>query len=77
MFRNALICHQECGYGKFMTLKDPKIVAFKMINCVDYINLRPTGRSDQGVGSCLGAHCWAAGSADVRPPRAVAGEASG
>lgn len=59
MFKNALICHQECVCGKFMALKDPKIVPFKMIKCINYINLRPSRKiSSLGVTSCLAAHFW-------------------
>lgn len=50
---------QECVYRKLMALKDPKIVPFKMINCVDYINLRPTRKiRSLAVSSSLLAHCW-------------------
>lgn len=46
MFKNALICHQACVCGKSKALKDPKIVPFKITNCVDFINWGPCERSD-------------------------------
>lgn len=54
MFKNALICHQECVYGKFVALKDPRIAPFKKINCAGYVTLRPTRKiGSLGIGSCL------------------------
>lgn len=58
MFKNALICHQECVYGKFVALKDPRIAPFKMINCAGYVTLRPTQKiGSLGIGSCPLARC--------------------
>ena len=50
-----------------MTLKDPKIVACKMINCVDYINLGPTGKiRSQGIDGSPAAHCWGSWALQTR-----------
>ena len=59
-------------HGKFMTLKDPKIVPFKRINCTDYINLKDevTGSHWKSLGvqhPLLGQHS----SADARSQQAI------